>query len=373
MGPGIVARYAIVDHDATGGAHVRGGRGRRRAGAAAARVRRGRRAHRHRVRRAPLLRRFQRRPQGGVPGAGRHRDHPGGTPPPAHRRRPRHLRHPGREPGARLRPCRHGAGTTAPLARRRHQPGAPGGGRLRRPAARGPRRRLRARRGRPRCARWRRPSTSSCRPTAGTRWTATSTRPSRAWPPPSGSCATAGSSSWPRPARTGCRRAARSPACWRARHSPADLAGATGEPELDRWQAQVLGRVLARAEVHLHAGGLDERAIAGALLVPAPDLDGAVAAALERLGPGRGWPSCPRARSPWRRCARSREGAHPYLTPVSGIESPTGARRSAVRLRRPRGPAARGGGPGAGTPTWSRTSTSCRARGRGSRRRCSAS
>jgi len=68
--------------------------------------------------------------------------------------------------------------------------------------------------------------------------------------------------------------------------SPADLTGATGEPELDRWQAQVLGRVLARAEVHLHAGGLDDRAIADALLVPAPDLDGAVAGALARLGPG---------------------------------------------------------------------------------------
>jgi nickel-dependent lactate racemase len=68
--------------------------------------------------------------------------------------------------------------------------------------------------------------------------------------------------------------------------SPADLAGATGQPELDRWQAQVLGRVLARAEVHLHAGGLDERAIASALLAPAPDLDRAVAVALERLGPG---------------------------------------------------------------------------------------
>jgi nickel-dependent lactate racemase len=67
--------------------------------------------------------------------------------------------------------------------------------------------------------------------------------------------------------------------------TPADLAGATAEPELDRWQAQVLGRVLARAEVHLHTGGLDERAVAAALLVPAPDLDGAVAAALERLGP----------------------------------------------------------------------------------------
>ncbi len=67
--------------------------------------------------------------------------------------------------------------------------------------------------------------------------------------------------------------------------TPADLAGATAEPELDRWQTQVLGRVLARAEVHLHTGGLDERAVAAALLVPAPDLDSAVAGALERLGP----------------------------------------------------------------------------------------
>jgi lactate racemase len=69
-------------------------------------------------------------------------------------------------------------------------------------------------------------------------------------------------------------------------HTPADLTGASGEPELDRWQAQVLGRVLTRAEVLLHSAGLDEAAIADALLVPAPDLDGAVAAALERLGPG---------------------------------------------------------------------------------------
>ena len=67
--------------------------------------------------------------------------------------------------------------------------------------------------------------------------------------------------------------------------TPADLAGAAGAPELDRWQAQVLGRVLARAEVHLHTGGLDEAAIAEALLIPAPDLEGAVAAALARLGP----------------------------------------------------------------------------------------
>ncbi len=68
--------------------------------------------------------------------------------------------------------------------------------------------------------------------------------------------------------------------------TPADLADACGRPELDRWQAQVLGRVLARAEVHLHAEGLDGQAFPGALLTLAPDLDGAVAASLGRLGPG---------------------------------------------------------------------------------------
>jgi nickel-dependent lactate racemase len=68
--------------------------------------------------------------------------------------------------------------------------------------------------------------------------------------------------------------------------TPAQLAGATGGPELDRWQAQVLGRVLSRAEVHFHGAGLEAGEIEDALLVPAPDLDGAVAAALDRLGPG---------------------------------------------------------------------------------------
>jgi lactate racemase len=68
--------------------------------------------------------------------------------------------------------------------------------------------------------------------------------------------------------------------------TPADLAGASGAPELDRWQAQVLGRVLQRATVLLFAEGLDGAAPASALLAPAPDLDAAVAAALGRLGPG---------------------------------------------------------------------------------------
>jgi len=67
--------------------------------------------------------------------------------------------------------------------------------------------------------------------------------------------------------------------------TPAQLAGASGGPELDRWQAQVLGRVLSRAEVHFHGAGLDPAEIEDAFLVPAPDLDGAVAAALGRLGP----------------------------------------------------------------------------------------
>jgi nickel-dependent lactate racemase len=68
--------------------------------------------------------------------------------------------------------------------------------------------------------------------------------------------------------------------------TPADLTGASGAPELDRWQAQVLGRVLARADVLLFAEGLDGTAPATALLPPVPDLDAAVVAALGRLGPG---------------------------------------------------------------------------------------
>jgi lactate racemase len=70
-----------------------------------------------------------------------------------------------------------------------------------------------------------------------------------------------------------------------AARTPAELATADAGPELDRWQAQVLGRVLARAQVHLHAEGLDAAAIEAAQLVPAPDLDATVASALRRLGP----------------------------------------------------------------------------------------
>jgi nickel-dependent lactate racemase len=71
-----------------------------------------------------------------------------------------------------------------------------------------------------------------------------------------------------------------------AARTPADLAGVAGEPELDRWQAQVLGRVLARAEVHLFSEGLGAGTGGGMLFTSVPDLDAAVVAACRRLGPG---------------------------------------------------------------------------------------
>jgi nickel-dependent lactate racemase len=67
--------------------------------------------------------------------------------------------------------------------------------------------------------------------------------------------------------------------------TPDDLLASTAGPELDRWQAQVLGRVLARGTVRLHSEGLGADAIRAAQLVPAPDLDEAVGATLARLGP----------------------------------------------------------------------------------------
>ncbi len=66
--------------------------------------------------------------------------------------------------------------------------------------------------------------------------------------------------------------------------TPEELVSATAGPELDRWQAQVLGRVLERGPVRLHSDELGERAIRTAQLLPAPDLDAAVADALGLLG-----------------------------------------------------------------------------------------
>lgn len=69
-------------------------------------------------------------------------------------------------------------------------------------------------------------------------------------------------------------------------HTPEDLVASGAGPEADRWQAQVLGRVLAHGAVALHSDGLDAAAILAAQLVPAPDLDEAVGDALARTGPG---------------------------------------------------------------------------------------
>ncbi len=101
-----------------------------------------------------------------------------------------------------------------------------------------------------------------------------------------------------------------------AAETPADLVAATAGPEIDRWQAQVLGRVLARGTVRLHSEGLGVHAIRAAQLIPAPDLDEAVAATLAALG-GTGRlaasPSCRRGHSRSRPCAHDR-----FLTLVSG-------------------------------------------------------
>jgi hypothetical protein len=70
-----------------------------------------------------------------------------------------------------------------------------------------------------------------------------------------------------------------------ASRTPGDLVGSTARPELDRWQAQVLGRVLERGVVRLHSDGLGADAIRTAQLVPAPDLDAAVHDTLAGLGP----------------------------------------------------------------------------------------
>jgi nickel-dependent lactate racemase len=65
----------------------------------------------------------------------------------------------------------------------------------------------------------------------------------------------------------------------------ADLAWPTGPPEQDRWQAQVLGRVLGRAEVWLHSDGLSDEQIRTAGLRAVPDLQAAVDEAIAAAGP----------------------------------------------------------------------------------------
>jgi nickel-dependent lactate racemase len=69
----------------------------------------------------------------------------------------------------------------------------------------------------------------------------------------------------------------------RARTAAA-LVDATEGPELDRWQAQVLGRVLQRAQVWLFSEGMTDQMTTDALLVPVHDLSTVVDDALTALG-----------------------------------------------------------------------------------------
>jgi nickel-dependent lactate racemase len=68
---------------------------------------------------------------------------------------------------------------------------------------------------------------------------------------------------------------------------PGALDAVDGASETDRWQAQVLGRVLGHAEVWLHTQGLTDDAVQSAFLRPVADLTDAVAEALDASGAGR--------------------------------------------------------------------------------------
>ena len=66
----------------------------------------------------------------------------------------------------------------------------------------------------------------------------------------------------------------------------AELARPPGPARLDVWQAQVLGRVLERAEVWVCSGGLTDGEVRSGHMVPVADPTTAVAEALARRGPG---------------------------------------------------------------------------------------
>ena len=91
--------------------------------------------------------------------------------------------------------------------------------------------------------------------------------------------------------------------CWPRLPTADALDAGDGPSETDRWQAQVLGRVLRHAEVWLHTDGLDRRRRRGAFLRPVADVTDAVAEALDtRARAGTPGSACsPTDRSPWPR------------------------------------------------------------------------
>lgn len=70
-------------------------------------------------------------------------------------------------------------------------------------------------------------------------------------------------------------------------HSAEALDAVDGPSETDRWQAQVLGRVLGHADVWLHSRGLTDTEVRAAFLRPVADVTDAVAEALDATGLGR--------------------------------------------------------------------------------------
>lgn len=68
----------------------------------------------------------------------------------------------------------------------------------------------------------------------------------------------------------------------RAATDPADLVHPPGGGQLDAWQAQILGRVLGRAEVWMFSDGLSNDEVRSAMLTPVHDPTEAVATALAR-------------------------------------------------------------------------------------------
>ncbi len=76
--------------------------------------------------------------------------------------------------------------------------------------------------------------------------------------------------------------------------NPDALGGGDGPSETDRWQAQVLGRVLHHAEVWLHSRGLSDDEVRTAFLRPVDDVSEAVAEALDTAGRGLGTGRRPR-------------------------------------------------------------------------------
>jgi lactate racemase len=67
---------------------------------------------------------------------------------------------------------------------------------------------------------------------------------------------------------------------------PQSLGGVEQPSETDRWQVQVLSRVLRHARVWLRADGLSDEEVGAAFMRPVPDVSDAVAEALASSGVG---------------------------------------------------------------------------------------